>query len=296
MREILMRFQNDTVWLRDLSLFVDPVTGVSLRHQQGTAALHHRLPGPLPRLRGTARLSLAFAAPARLWRLRLEVVGLPEHNRSANGMGTLPLHVADMQAMAVLAPGSQRHPALLWLGATPAMTLPACAPWIGQRTLIDTKRGPVEATDLRPRDKISTLDQGFVPLHGLIRRRLRVRGSFAPILLLQPFFGLSGDIMVSSDQVMLISGASVECLCGVEEALVPARALRDGTVAEREQRRAFADAVALVLGLPALIIADGCCLLAACDTEAATLPRRALAPFETVPLPGRTALRHVAWS
>lgn len=294
---VLMGFQSDSGWVRDLSLFIDPGAGVSLRHRQGEVALHHRLPGPLPRLRGTARLSFTFDAPAQLWRLSLEVVGLPEHNRSANGMGTLPLQVTDLQAMAVMAMGSQRHASLLWFGATPATTLPARAPWIGPRTLIDTKRGVVQATDLRPGDRITTLDQGFVPLRAVIRRRLPARGSFAPILLRQPFFGLSGDIMVSSDQLVLISGASVEYLCGVEEALVPALALCDGTVAEREQRRAFADAVALDLGPPALIIADGCCLLSACETEEMPLPRRALAPFETLPLLallGRTALRHMA--
>ncbi|MGV8989244.1 MAG: Hint domain-containing protein [Cypionkella sp.] len=294
---ILVAFQSHLGWERGLSLFVDPQAGISLRHRQGAAALHHRLPGPLPSLRGTARLSFTFDAPARLWRLTFEVRGLPEHNRSTNGMGPLPLNVADLQAMAVQEPGSQRHHALLWFGATADLSLPTSAPWIGPRTLINTGRGPVAATHLRPGDKIATLDQGYMALRGLIRRRLPSRGSFAPILLRSPFFGLSGDILVSSDQLVLISGASVEYLCGVEEALVPALALCDGKVAEREERRAVTDSMALDLGAPALIIADGCCLLSACDAQTQTLPRRALAPFETLPLLallGRTALRHVA--
>ncbi len=295
--EVLLGFRSDQGWARDLSLLIDPNTGVTLLHRQGPTAVRHHLPGAMPGLRGTARLSFTFDAPARLWRLSFQVQGQPEHSRSINGMGTLPLNVDDLQAMAGHAPGSQRHPALLWFGATPAMTLPARAPWFGPRTLIDTSRGPVEAADLNPGDRIYTLDNGFVPLRRLVHRRLPSRGSFAPILLRTPFFGLSADIVVSSDQFVLISGASVEYLCGVEEALVPALALCDGNVALREERRAVTSSVALDLGFPAMIIADGCCLLSACDPATDTLPRRALAPFETLPLLallGRTALRHLA--
>ncbi len=280
-----------------LSLFVDPQTGISLLHRRGEQAVRHRLPGALPNLRATARLSFTFDAQADQWCLVVEVIGMPEHARSVLGAGALPLCVADLQAMAIGGPDTRRHPAVLWFGASAALTLPMRAPWIGPRTVIDTSRGPVAATDLRPGDLIATLDQGLLPLHRVIRRRLPSRGSFAPILLRSPFFGLSRDILVSSDQLVLISGASVEYLCGVEEALAPAVALCDGKVAEREQRRAVTDTLALDLGRPALIVSDGCCLLSACETGTEALPRRALAPFETLPLMallGRTALRHVA--
>ena len=173
----------------------------------------------------------------------------------------------------------------------------AIAPWIGTRILIDTDHGLANAFDVRPGDRITMLDQGFVPLRAVIRHRLPTQGSFAQVPLRQRYFRLSGDIIVSPDQLVLISGALVEYLYGVEDAFVPARALCNGTVAEREQPQAFADVVALNLGPPALISADGCCPLSACDTEVAELSRRALAPFETAPLlalRGHTSLRHVA--
>lgn len=270
---MLCAFQSQIGWERGLSLLVDPRGGMTLLHHQGTTALRHHLPGAMPSLRGTGRISFTFDAPARLWRLSFEVLGLPEHNRSANGMGGLPMNLADLQAMAVQSPGSQRHPALLWFGATPSLTLPSRAPWLGPRTPIDMRRGPVEAADLRAGDRIATLDQGFVALRRLIHRRLPTRGSFAPILRRSPFFGLSADILVSSDQLVLISGASVEYLFGVEQALVPAQALCDGKVAERETRRAVTDTVALDLETPALIIADGCCLMSHCEAAIPILPR-----------------------
>lgn len=278
---------------RSLSVFVDPGTGVSLLHRSGHNTCRHRVAGELPSLRATARLTFTFETSGD-WAMSVQVSGPSTQMFGAKGSGASPMNVADLQAMAV---GGHRHSSVLWFGASAAPALPMRAPWIGPRTAIDTSKGPVQATDLRPGDLIGTLDRGFVPLRRLIRRRLPSRGSFAPILLRSPFFGLSRDILVSSDQLVLISGASVEYLCGVEEALVPAIALCDGKVAEREERRAVTDTVALDLGLPALIIADGCCLLSACETGTEALPRRALAPFETLPLMallGRTALRHVA--
>ena len=78
--------------------------------------------------------------------------------------------------------------------------------------------------------------------------------------------------------------------------LVPASALADGKVAIKDGRRAVTDAVTLDLGLPATLIADGCCLVSA-HSAGAALPRRALERYETLPLLpllGQISLRHVA--
>ena len=272
-----------------LSLYADPEAGITLTHRQGARLVNHRLPGALPALRATARVSFRFDACSGRWRLELRVIGLPGHDRQAPGVGAMAIRVAELQA-------ARRANALLWYGLTEAQNLPAHAPWIGPQSLIDTTRGPVAARDLRPGDGILTLDEGPLPLQRLIPRRLPARGSFAPILLRSPFFGLTSDILVSADQPILISGASVEYLCGTEEALVPALALCDGSQAQREDRRPVIEGLALDLGRPALILVDGCCLMshAAPGAEA---PRRTLADWETTPLLallGRVALRHVA--
>jgi hypothetical protein len=149
---------------------------------------------------------------------------------------------------------------------------------------------------LRRGDLIATVEHGFQPLLATRRRTFPSRGTFAPVVLRSPFFGLNGDILVSSDQLVLISGASVEYLYGVEEALISAASLCDGHVAAKDERRAVTDCVALDLGAPVLITADGCCLMSACTAHDG-LPRRALRDYEALPLLtllGRTALRHLA--
>ncbi len=273
----------------ELTLFADPEAGITLTHRQGARLTNHRLPGALPAIRATARVSLEFDARSGRWRMELRVIGLPGHDRAAPGVGAMALQVAELAE-------ARRHPALLWFGATEAARLPAHAPWIGPQSLVETDKGAVPARMLRPGDRVMTLDEGPMPLHRLLPRRLPARGSFAPILLRCPFFGLSSDILVSADQPILISGPSVEYLCGTEEALVPALALCDGTLALREERRPVIEGFSLDLGRPALILVDGCCLMSHAAPGLAA-PRRTLEDWETPPLLallGRVALRHVA--
>ena len=292
---VLLHLHSDAPWPRTLSVFFDPEAGLALLHRQGRDLRRHLIPGPLPQHLGTARVTFAFDAPGRTWSMGYEIIELGIRH-SANGTQPLPMSAADLHSLCTAGPDSQRHRAVLWFGATQKDALPDRAPWIGLRTPIDTSRGVVAAGLLKPGDLIATLDRGFLPLHSLIHRTLPSRGSFVPVLLRTPFFGLSSDILVSSDQMVLISGASVEYLYGVEEALISAASLCDGHVAQKDERRAVTHSVALDLGIPALITADGCCLMSAYD-NAAPLPHRALQDYEALPLLtllGRTALRHVA--
>lgn len=278
---------------RAFSVFYDPIIGIAVLQREGATVKRHLLPGPLSTRPGLARLTFAVDGPR--WTLMHEQpdAGVPH---TSTGTTALALSLPDLHALCTNGPGTTRHPAVQWLGVTRGTGLPGAAPWIGLNTPIDTRRGPVRAGHLRPGDQIATLDDGFRPLMALHRHTLPAQGSHAPVLLRSPFFGLTTDILVSPEQMVLISGASVEYLYGVEQALIPAAALCDGHVAARDGRRAVTQCLTLDLGPPLPIRADGCCLMSAfapCDA----LPRRALRTYETQPLRallGHTALRHVA--
>ena len=292
---VLLDIQRDDGWPRSFSVFADPDTGLSLLHRQGGDFRRHSLPGPLPPRAGRGRLSFAFDAPARSWSLRFATLDGAQEAESF-GAEHMPLRLDDLQDLAGGGVKVQRHRAVLWFGATRGSAPPAQAPWIGLRTPVDTARGPVAAGRLQPGDMIQSLDEGPLPLRALRRMTLPSRGSFAPVLLRSPYFGSTGDLLVSADQRVLIAGASVEYLFGEEEALVPASLLMDGRVAQMDERRAVTTCVALDMGRPVLITADGCCLLSAAS-PGQTLPRRALQDYEALPLMalmGRTALRLVA--
>lgn len=267
-------------WPRTFSLFHNAETGLVLLHRQGASVSRHLLPGPLPQGRGTARLSFQFNAPARRWRLLYELLDGEGGRVESHGQNPLPLQITDIQA---LCSNGQTNAPVLWFGLTRDAIPPGAAAWIGLRTPVETSLGPVAAGSLKPGDIILTADRGPVPLQSVQRLVLPARGTFAPVLLRAPFFGQTKDLLVSADQLVAISGAETEYLFGTEAVLMPAGALVDGRTALSDQRRAVTGSVALNLGAPALIEANGC-MLATSHDAATSLPLRSLQHYEVLTL------------
>lgn len=286
---VLLDFHSTESWPRTLTLFHDPEAGLVLIHRQGQQVARHALPGPVAQVTGTGRLSLRFDAPGRVWQMRLEYLGHDSMMPAvAHGRDPLPLQTADLHALNEAPFRTRRHSAVLWFGLTKGAALPQRAPWIGQRTPIDTPHGPVMAGHLSPGDLVWTADGGLLPVRGLTRLNLPARGSFAPVILRAPFFGESHDMLVASDQLVALSGPEVEYLFGEDEVLVQAGALA-------EQRRAVASVLMLEFDYPTLLIADGCTLLAGQHRQPA--PCRVLHGYETLTLMallGRAGHRRVA--
>jgi hypothetical protein len=290
---VLLRHQTEDG--RSLSVFHDPDAGPSILLRDGARLCRHSLACRLaPDLSGVARLGLWQGGGT--WRLTYQVLG-QSAVMQAQGAAPLPFDGALIRQVCDRMSGAHRHPAVLWFGLTLANDLPKSAPWIGPNTPIETAHGPVPAGQLQPGTGIRTLDHGILPLKALHRMSLPAAGSFAPVVLRRPFFAMDRDLLVSADQHLLISGASVEYLTGEEEVLVPAGALADGRVAERDNRRAVTHSVALDLGRPALVLADGCMLLSQPPGAESPPPRRVLQDWELAPLLsllGRTSLRPAA--
>lgn len=293
---VLLDFHSAEGWARTFTLFHDPSAGLVLVHRQGQSVARHALPGPVPDLGGAGRLSLRFDAPKRVWDMRLEFLSHPDvEPMVAYGINPLPIRTDDLRGLSKGSARVNRHNAILWFGLTRGGALPARAPWIGQRTPIETAKGQVMAGHLKPGDLVVTSEGGLLPLQGINRLDLPACGSFAPVILRAPFYGNSHDLLVASDQRVAICGPEVEYLFGVDEVLAEAGALVDGRSALAEQRRAVASVLLLKFDHPALIMADGCALLAARPTEMP--PCRLLQTYEVLTLMsllGRSGHRRVA--
>ena len=293
---VLLDFQSNETWPRTFTLFHDSLAGLVLMHRQGNTVARHALPGPIPQTAGTARLSLRFDAPGRTWEMRLEFLSAPELGPMlAKGANPLPIRPKDLHALSLGVARVARHRSVLWFGLTRGAALPARAPWIGQRTPIDTATGPVLAGRLQPGDLVTTADGGLLPLRRITRLDLPACGSFAPVILRAPFFGVSHDLLVASDQRVALCGPEVEYLFNEDDVLIEAGDLVDGRSALAEQRRAVASVLMLEFDHPALVLADGCALLAARPNDAP--PCRVLETYEVLTLMsllGRSGHRRVA--
>lgn len=280
---VLLDFHTTGPDPRTFTLFHDPMAGLVLIHRQGQSVARHALPGPLPWQSATGRLSLKFDMAAASWQMSLEFLGATGlAPMFATGRHPLPIREGDLHGLSQAPARATRHPAVLWFGLTRGGDLPARAPWIGQRTPVATARGSVMAGHLRPGDLIATADGGLLPLRRIRLLDLPTCGSFAPVILRAPYFGASHDLLVSSDQHLVLSGSEVEYLFNEEQVLVEAGALVDGRTALAEQRRAVASVLALEFDHPALLLADGCALLVARPNDAA--PCRVLQAYEVLTL------------
>lgn len=287
-RSLLLDWQTAGPTARTLSLFLDERMGLVLLHRQGSHVTRKHLPGPLSTDHGTVRILYGWNRHSDRWFLSFSRHGTGQEARVDGRQPILPDR-ADLAALCRSDAGGLRHPALLWFGVTQGSAPPLHAPWIGLQTPIDTARGPVAAGNLRPGDMVVTADNGLQPILRLTRLRLPSRGSYAPILLRAPFLSQGSDILAAAGQWLALHGPEVEYLFGSEEVLLPAEALAHGHIARRESLRPVTDGIAIDLGRPELILADGLKLLS--HSPLGPPPRQILHPWEAQELASLIARR-----
>jgi hypothetical protein len=268
---------------RSFSLFFDPAVGLSLLHRCGAQVARHLLPAPILLQSDTARLTYKFNTKLNTWSLRLEALNTDQRAYSIAGNGCPPFAMRDAEAICKKA---ITDPSVLWFGFSRRANLPKSAPWIGQRSLVQTNRGPIAAGRLAAGDVVLTKDRGPLPLQNVQHVQLPARGSFAPILLRCPFYDTQSDVLVSADTRVSITGTAVDYLFGLDEVLVSAADVVDGRTAFAEDRRSMVTAIMLDLGCEARITV-GSSLTLALGTSiggAAGTQTPPLTPYETATL------------
>jgi len=106
----------------------------------------------------------------------------------------------------------------------PVVPMPTLSPSVP----VETAQGLRLATTLKQGDVVRSANGRLVPVLHAIKREVPSLGSFRPVRLRAPYFGLTQDVIVSRHQRLLVSGAEVEYLFGREEVLIPASALVNG--------------------------------------------------------------------
>ncbi|MDU8927550.1 Hint domain-containing protein [Alisedimentitalea sp. MJ-SS2] len=118
--------------------------------------------------------------------------------------------------------------------------------------------GYAHAGDLRRGDMVETLESGVVPVLQAVRRTVPACGSFRPVRLRAPYFGLIRDIVVAPDQRLVVGGSEVEYTFGREAVLVPARHLVNGISAIQLTGAVTVSYTQLILPRHESVIAAGC--------------------------------------
>ncbi|MEZ5713896.1 MAG: Hint domain-containing protein [Paracoccaceae bacterium] len=114
------------------------------------------------------------------------------------------------------------------------------------------------AGQLRRGDLVETLESGPVPVLQVVSRTVPACGSFRPVRLRAPYFGLLRDIVVAPDQRLIVGGSEVEYTFGREAVLVPARHLVNGVSAIELTGSVIVTYSQVILPRHESLIAAGC--------------------------------------
>lgn len=219
-------YYSDTDGARSLhlSLQVIPGGGLTLVLDQGGEVLHRTINHSEAGRTDVLRITYSWDTHADWGRLALErtdrdqplLVPVPAPQ---------PLRFAD--ALALVRPGPDRYvaPDVLYVALSDAIEPVGPVPSLLPDTLLATPSGYRPVSELRRGDMVLTPLGESAPVLHVLSREVPGLGSFHPIRMRAPYFGLKQDITVAPSQRLVLSGTEVEYIFGQESVLVPARHL-----------------------------------------------------------------------
>ena len=233
--QMLLRFQHLHPWDRGLALQSLPDGAVVLVITQGDrvshTVLHHGLIGQAYQL----RVTYVWDAPARTGHLSIKAIGTGQQYLTPV-KAPLPLSLGDLQALFREPRQADNSayvldPEISYLALSDAPQPVGPMPTLAPDVPILTASGYRAIQSLKRGDLIRTPEGQQIPVLANLRFSAPARGSFRPVRLRAPYFGLQRNITVAPDQRLCVSGSDVEFLFGSPCVLVPARHLVNGVSA-----------------------------------------------------------------
>lgn len=218
---------------RSLVFQAIPGGGLAMVHVQGDAIAHAAIAHENAGRAEVLRVTYAWDTKYNWGRLTLEQVGeMTETSVAVDN--PLPLTLDDLRDL-MLGRGQQTYaPDMIFAALSDQIEPIGPSPSLAPNTPIATPWGYRDAGSLKRGDTVYAANGDVVPVLQNVSRCVPARGSFAPIRMRAPYFGLQQDIFVSPDQRVAIDGPEVDYLFACETVLAPARHLVNGFAALAE--------------------------------------------------------------
>lgn len=225
--QVLFGFRTDRPAACSLTFQTTAAGGIAMVHVDTGRKLHAALAVPQVQEAEIIRVSYAWDVTARSARLTLERPGQMTL-ATTRVADPLPLSLSHIRGL-MLGEGSNVFAPDLCFAALcnqiepigPMATLLPDTP-------IATPQGYQPISALRRGDTVLTRAAQVVPVLHRLTRVVPAIGSYRPIRLRAPYFGLRQDIIVAADQQILVDGPEVNYLFAQNAVLVPARHLVNG--------------------------------------------------------------------
>ena len=225
--QILLEFRRRGAGPGSFSLQMLPGGSIVLIDRDGDDIRHATLAHDPNSRTDKIRLSYCWDIPGNRAQLTLEQ---PETDRMRTITFAPPQAIAMTDLRAMIMEPTQRdlHAEVDFLAVSSEVEPVGPMPGLTGSVQIATPNGPAYADRLRRGDLVETATGEQVPVLHTVRRTVPARGSFRPVLIRAPYFGLVRDIVVAPQQRLVMSGSEVEYMFGKEAVLIPARHLVNG--------------------------------------------------------------------
>ena len=255
----LLGVTNRYPWAREIAFRAIPGGGIAMVHRHNDNVIHAAIRWANDGRAHTLRVSYSWDAPTGWARLALEH---PEQARITTNQvhSTNPQLTNDLSDLMLGRADRTLSKEVLFAAVSPDIAPIGPMPTLHPETPIATPNGYQPAGTLQRGDTVYTDTGDIVPVLHTARHTVPARGSFAPVRLHAPYFGLARDIVVAPEQRLVLKGSDVEYIFGKEAVLVPARHLVNGYAATWTARQSLTQYVQVVLPGHEALIAAGCAL------------------------------------
>ncbi|WP_299728599.1 Hint domain-containing protein [uncultured Tateyamaria sp.] len=253
----LLGISHQFPWPRDLVFRAIPGGGIAMVHRHNEDVIHTARQWSGDGRAHSLRVTYAWDIPTGWARLALEQ---PEGGQTLTAMvdAPRPLIANDMRDLMLGSECRSLSKDVLFGALSTDIAPVGPMPTLHPATPIATPDGYRNAGDLQRGDTVLTDCDTIVPVLNVVRTRVPARGSFAPVRLRAPYFGLTRDIIVAPEQRLVLQGSEVEYNFGQEAVLVPARHVVNGAAATWAASCATVEYVQVVLPGHEVLIAAGC--------------------------------------
>jgi hypothetical protein len=228
--QVLFGFKKTHPWERAFSLQAIPGGGIAMVYTDQSEVAHAAQSWKGSGRTDVVRITYAWDAPVGWGRFSLE---RPEEAtfQSVTVTDPKPLSAHDLRQV-ILGHGPRDFSTDVVFAAVSDEIEPiGPSPTLSCDTPIATPFGFRPVSRLMRGDTVISQSSGVVPVLHQVTRTVPALGSFRPIRLRAPYFGLQQDIIAAPDQRLIIRGSEVEYNFGQEAVLVPARHLVNGYAA-----------------------------------------------------------------
>ena len=225
--QTLLSYKRDGASAFSFSLMSTPHGSLVLVIAQGDEVVHEVLERGREARTDTLQVTISWDVRKKLGRL---VVARPEteHVLIQHFAIQRPPLLADLVAIACPKGLTDIDPDVIFVALSTDIEPVGPMPTLSPAVPIETAQGVRLAMTLQQGDVVRAASGGLVPVLHAVARCVPALGSFRPVRLRAPYFGLTQDVVVSRYQRLLVSGPEVEYLFGREQVLIPAAALVNG--------------------------------------------------------------------